>query len=142
MTTHCNANTLDTELEQIKLEKQLEINEKDIKKMTDQKDTQRYAVPTANGELCMHFGHCAQFSMIDYNTESGEITNTELLTPPPHEPGLLPRWLHEQGASIVIAGGASPCRCFGHFIGCSIVESYGNPLSCLEGGSYVSSGNI
>ena len=28
-----------------------------------------------------------------------------LVTPPPHEPGLLPRWLHEQGADVIIAGG-------------------------------------
>jgi hypothetical protein len=28
-----------------------------------------------------------------------------LLTPPPHEPGVLPRWLHEQGANVIIAGG-------------------------------------
>ena len=26
-------------------------------------------------------------------------------TPPPHEPGVLPKWLHEQGTNIVIAGG-------------------------------------
>jgi predicted Fe-Mo cluster-binding NifX family protein len=24
---------------------------------------------------------------------------------PPHEPGLLPRWLHERGADVIIAGG-------------------------------------
>jgi predicted Fe-Mo cluster-binding NifX family protein len=28
-----------------------------------------------------------------------------MITPPPHEPGLLPRWLHEQGATVIIAGG-------------------------------------
>ena len=27
------------------------------------------------------------------------------LTPPPHEPGTFPRWLHEQGATVIIAGG-------------------------------------
>ncbi len=27
------------------------------------------------------------------------------MTPPPHEPGLLSRWLHEQGVQAVIAGG-------------------------------------
>ena len=26
-------------------------------------------------------------------------------TPPPHEPGVLPRWLHEQGADAAIVGG-------------------------------------
>ncbi len=25
--------------------------------------------------------------------------------PPPHQPGLLPRWLHERGADVLIAGG-------------------------------------
>jgi len=28
-----------------------------------------------------------------------------LIDAPPHEPGLLPRWLHEQGAHLIIAGG-------------------------------------
>jgi predicted Fe-Mo cluster-binding NifX family protein len=26
-------------------------------------------------------------------------------TPPPHEPGVLPRWLHEMGADVILAGG-------------------------------------
>jgi len=26
-------------------------------------------------------------------------------TPPPHEPGVLPGWLHEQGANVVLTGG-------------------------------------
>ena len=25
--------------------------------------------------------------------------------PPPHEPGVLPRWLHQQGTNVIIAGG-------------------------------------
>jgi hypothetical protein len=28
----------------------------------------------------------------------------ETLDPPPHEPGVLPRWLKEQGVNVVIAG--------------------------------------
>ena len=27
------------------------------------------------------------------------------MTPPPHEPGLLPRWLGEKGVNLIIAGG-------------------------------------
>ena len=27
------------------------------------------------------------------------------MVPPPHEPGVLPRWLHEQGTNVIIAGG-------------------------------------
>ena len=30
---------------------------------------------------------------------------TAILDSPPHEPGLLPRWLHEQGAEVILAGG-------------------------------------
>ena len=62
-------------------------------------------IPTTGGQLCPHFGHCEQFAVIETDAQKGEILGTSLLTPPPHEPGLLPRWLHEQGANVVIAGG-------------------------------------
>jgi ATP-binding protein involved in chromosome partitioning len=61
------------------------------------------ALPTAEGKLCSHFGHCEQFVLVE--TEDGVIKGKTLHTPPPHEPGLLPRWLHEKGANVVIAGG-------------------------------------
>ncbi len=63
----------------------------------------RIAVPLENGILCTHFGHCQQFSIIE--TNNNLITGEELVTPPPHEPGLLPGWLAEQGVTDVIAGG-------------------------------------
>ena len=62
-----------------------------------------FAVPTAEGKLCAHFGHCQEFALIE--TENGKITATTMQTPPPHEPGVLPAWLHEQGADIILAGG-------------------------------------
>jgi ATP-binding protein involved in chromosome partitioning len=64
----------------------------------------KIAVPLADGRLCMHFGHCEQFALVEAD-EQNKIVNTTLLTPPPHEPGVLPRWLHEQGADVIIAGG-------------------------------------
>ena len=63
------------------------------------------AIPVANGQLCMHFGHCEHFALIDVDTTSKQILKTRQVNPPPHEPGLLPRWLHEQGANLIIAGG-------------------------------------
>ncbi|HOP59079.1 MAG TPA: NifB/NifX family molybdenum-iron cluster-binding protein [Bacteroidales bacterium] len=63
----------------------------------------RIAVPLENGILCSHFGHCQQFAIID--TNNNIITGEEMLTPPPHEPGLLPAWLAEKGVTDVIAGG-------------------------------------
>ena len=63
----------------------------------------KIAIPTAQGKLCMHFGHCEQFTLV--SVENQTITGTEMLTPPPHEPGVLPVWLHEQGANLIISGG-------------------------------------
>ncbi|MBL7215194.1 MAG: NifB/NifX family molybdenum-iron cluster-binding protein [Phycisphaerae bacterium] len=65
----------------------------------------KIAIPTANGQLCMHFGHCEQFAFVTVDPESKTVTGTELLTPPPHEPGVLPKWVAENGAKFVIAGG-------------------------------------
>lgn len=63
----------------------------------------RVAIPLENGRLCSHFGHCQQFSIID--VENNAIVKEDLVTPPPHEPGLLPAWLAEKGVTHVIAGG-------------------------------------
>ncbi|MDO9340261.1 MAG: NifB/NifX family molybdenum-iron cluster-binding protein [Bacteroidales bacterium] len=63
----------------------------------------RIAIPLENGILCSHFGHCQQFAIID--AENNTISNETLITPPPHEPGLLPAWLAEKGVTDVIAGG-------------------------------------
>ncbi len=65
----------------------------------------RYAIPIANGQLAMHFGHASQFAILDYNPETKSIEKNEMQTPPPHEPGVLPRWLHENGVNTIIAGG-------------------------------------
>ena len=63
----------------------------------------KIAIPLENGVLCSHFGHCQQFAIID--TENDLVNQETLITPPPHEPGLLPAWLAEKGVTDVIAGG-------------------------------------
>jgi ATP-binding protein involved in chromosome partitioning len=65
----------------------------------------KIAVPTAAGKLCAHFGHCEQFALFDVDADNKTILKTTMLVPPPHEPGLLPTWLQEQGADVIIAGG-------------------------------------
>lgn len=65
----------------------------------------RIAIPTVNNTLCMHFGHCESFALVDVDDATRTITRATQLTPPAHEPGVLPRWLHEQGADVIIAGG-------------------------------------
>jgi ATP-binding protein involved in chromosome partitioning len=73
-------------------------NQKENKQM-------KIAIPLAEGRLAMHFGHCERFAILEVDEQAKTIQNTIELEPPPHEPGLLPRWLHEQGANVIIAGG-------------------------------------
>ena len=65
----------------------------------------RIAIPIANGQLCMHFGHCEQFALVEVDEQNKQIVTTTMLQPPAHAPGVLPAWLHEQGANVIIAGG-------------------------------------
>ncbi len=68
-------------------------------------DTMKIAIPLADGKLTAHFGHCGQFAIVEVDSDSKTITGQVTLDPPPHEPGVLPAWLAEQGVSLVIAGG-------------------------------------
>ena len=63
----------------------------------------KFAIPLAEGKLTAHFGHCQEFAILD--VEDNEITNKEIIIPPPHEHGVLPAWLKEMGAHVIIAGG-------------------------------------
>jgi Mrp family chromosome partitioning ATPase/predicted Fe-Mo cluster-binding NifX family protein len=65
--------------------------------------TMRYAIPTAGGCLTTHFGHTDQFTLVDAAGDA--IQAVRSVQPPPHAPGVLPRWLKEQGVDVVIAGG-------------------------------------
>ena len=65
----------------------------------------KIAIPMVNGQLSMHFGHCEEFALVEVDENEKKILKIEKLTPPPHEPGVLPKWLNEQGANVIIAGG-------------------------------------
>lgn len=82
----------------VKIEDQIIPTQKENTKML-------IALPTSDGQLCMHFGHCEKFTIFEVNSDEKRIISTTVLTPPPHEPGLLPKWLHAEGVNAVIAGG-------------------------------------
>lgn len=63
------------------------------------------ALPTSDGQLCMHFGHCEKFSIFEVDQNEKRIIAKTVLIPPPHEPGLLQKWLRAEGVNTVIAGG-------------------------------------
>jgi predicted Fe-Mo cluster-binding NifX family protein len=62
-----------------------------------------FAVPTENGKLCAHFGHCEKFALIE--TENNKVINEKFVTPPVHQPGVYPQYLAEQGVHVIITGG-------------------------------------
>lgn len=64
----------------------------------------KIAIPVdENGILDGHFGHCKFFALLDIEGEN--IVSEERVVPPPHEPGVLPKWLAEKGTTDVLAGG-------------------------------------
>ena len=73
--------------------------------MKSTNNTIKIAIPIAEGRLCAHFGHCGQFAVIVADKDGKTILSREELTPPPHEPGVLPAWLAKMGVQIVFAGG-------------------------------------
>ncbi|SFN04315.1 NifB/NifX family molybdenum-iron cluster-binding protein [Thermodesulforhabdus norvegica] len=65
----------------------------------------KIAIPLANGRLSMHFGHSEYFALIEVDPGSKKILKRTDIQAPPHQPGLLPRWMADQGVNVVIAGG-------------------------------------
>ena len=65
----------------------------------------KYAIPVSNGMLSQHFGHCEHFAIFEVDEKSKEIIGKKLVTPPAHQPGVLPEWLAREGVGVVIAGG-------------------------------------
>jgi Mrp family chromosome partitioning ATPase/predicted Fe-Mo cluster-binding NifX family protein len=76
----------------------------EVNSISHKEVSMKFAVPTNEGKLCAHFGHCEAFALIDTDGE-GKVVNETYVTPPPHEPGLLPPWLSQQGVNCIIAGG-------------------------------------
>lgn len=63
------------------------------------------AIPTNDGRLHEHFGGSPQFAFVEAEPAQRKILGTRTVPAPPHTPGLLPLWLREQGAKVLIAGG-------------------------------------
>lgn len=75
---------------------------------SSQEDSNRVlviAIPVTGGLLCTHFGHCEWFALLEVDVANRQILNSRQLAPPAHQPGTLPRWLHQQGVNLVVAGG-------------------------------------
>jgi len=76
-----------------------------VSETNHKEDQMRVAIPIVGGKLSPHFGHCEQFAIFGVDKANGHITGPEMLDAPPHEPGLLPRWLGEHSVNVIISGG-------------------------------------
>lgn len=65
----------------------------------------RLAIPVANGRLHGHFGGCREFALVEADAAARTVLDQQVVPAPPHQPGLFPLWLREQGVTVVIAGG-------------------------------------
>lgn len=87
----------------------------------------RIAVPTEGGVLAGHFGRCQHFTIFD--VKDSKVVTLSKAQPPAHEPGVIPQWLAQQGAKMIIAGGMG-VRAQQIFIQCGIQVLLGAP--CID----------
>lgn len=98
----------------------------------------KIAIPVDQNILNPHFGHCSHLALFD--TDGQSISGKTIVEAPPHEPGLLPRWLADRGVTDIIAGGMgqSAIRLFGQhkinvFIGAQVKDADGLANDFLTG---------
>ena len=89
----------------INMEEKVKVESNGTPVIHDNVNNLKIAVPVVGGRLSAHFGHCEEFVLFDVDMEGKKILSQEMAPAPPHEPGLLPVWLKEKGAHLIIAGG-------------------------------------
>ena len=72
----------------------------------------KIAIPVMDNKLSRHFGHCEKFYI--HEIENTKVVNEIQAIPPPHEPGVMPKWLHRHLVTDVIARGMGS-RAIRHF---------------------------
>ncbi len=63
----------------------------------------KIAIATESNNVSEHFGHCEGFTI--YEVEGEKVQSKQFLSNPGHQPGFLPKYLHEQGINVIISGG-------------------------------------
>lgn len=78
-----------------------------------------------DGEVSAHFGRCPHYVMVE--VEEGKLGPATVLPNPyfeAHRPGVVPSFLRDQGANVILAGGMGP-RAIGMFHGFGIEVATG-----------------
>lgn len=63
----------------------------------------RIAISTEGRYVSPHFGRCPSFTLVDI--ENGKTVKRMEIENPGHEPGYIPRFLHQKGVNRIICGG-------------------------------------
>lgn len=105
----------------------------------------KIVIPSADGRLCGHFGHCEYFTFVDVEPENKEILSIENKVPEDGISCQSASWIASQGANVILAGGmgARPMAIFAQngvkvVAGCpelevkEIVEQYMNGTLATE----------
>ena len=62
-----------------------------------------------NDQISQHFGRCPSYLIVD--VEGEEVKKSDIISNPyydNHVPGMVPKFISEQGATVMIAGGMGP----------------------------------
>lgn len=65
----------------------------------------KIAIPSADGKLCGHFGHCEYFTFAQVDIEQKKITSIEERIPEEGISCQSASWIAAQGANVILAGG-------------------------------------
>jgi len=63
----------------------------------------RIAISTDGKYVSPHFGRCPSFTLVDI--ENGKVVNKTEVGNPGHSPGVIPQFLHDKGAVMIVCGG-------------------------------------
>ncbi len=72
----------------------------------------RIAISTDGDNVSAHFGRCPSFTLVDI--ENNKVEKKENVQNPGHQPGSIPKFLHEKGVKCIICGGMG-ARAVGFF---------------------------
>jgi predicted Fe-Mo cluster-binding NifX family protein len=64
------------------------------------------AIATEGNRVAGHFGRCPSYTLV--TVENGSETARQVVDNPGHQPGFLPKYLHDLGAGCIVAGGMGP----------------------------------
>jgi predicted Fe-Mo cluster-binding NifX family protein len=64
-----------------------------------------YAISSNGSMVDSHFGRCEEYLLVSIDDSTKKLVSKEIIKNPGHEPGLIPKFLHEKGVNCIVTGG-------------------------------------